>query len=183
MSETQNTQNNVNMCKKGIIMNEYVGEGYKFKYTGEVVILPLDYESKRNKKIQILEEKNTTLDNSLKAEKENSAKWQKRAKEERAKLDAERKVSEQLKAERIKLQAEIIELQEKLNKFTNNGRATKLLPEVKDYIQKAYIQGLSVVQMFKALSDEGWDISYETIRRYVSSIKKSQQDAKTDSLT
>lgn len=166
MNKDVSTQKNDTVCKKGIEMNEYEAVGFKMKYTGEVVVLPLEYESRRNKKIETLEKKVNDL-------QEESKRWEQRARTERAKLEETKKISEKLKNENEKLLDMVAQLQEKLNKFNSKGRAsnTKLTPEVKQYIQQAYMQGFSVVKIFNELVSNNWDISYETVRRYVSSFK------------
>lgn len=166
-------ENTISTHNKGIVCKpfgnfEVTTDGnVEIDYSGKIVLMSKETESKIYGKINTLTTDNKKL-NDLNVQLKKKNLHQKNQIEELRKINAE------LEAKVNRYITLYNQVNEELKKFKDNqakGRASKLTNEMKGAIELALMKGYSITAIYEAFAKKGIDISYETIRRYCAEIR------------
>lgn len=161
------------VVKKGIQITGDENGTFRLVYEGDIQIVPLGYWTSLHNSLTAREKKIEEQKEKLKASAEKYNRLLKIVRERD-------KTIENLKSENGNLHDMITRLQEdldKLDKFKQNqlnGKQTKLNSAMIGLIRIRVSQGASIIDIFKELVNtfEDFDASYETIRRYVTDLRR-----------
>lgn len=170
MNEQQNnTHNNVNECRRGIKFSQEPDNSFSLEYSGTIKILTLEEYSKLKHEIQRLE-------SIVKKAREFEVKVREVLADKKAEIEKLNATNERLKTKAETFANQVHALEQRLSKFENNqhGRATKLTPQVQQFIVQNISNGATISQVYKALIERNVDVSYETVRRYVAHIRSQK---------
>ena len=164
---TQITHNKENLCKAFGSFEVTRDGSVEIDYTGKIVIMSKETESRLYGKINSLTNENGNL-------KELNMKIHKANVYMKKKIADLQKLNDELNAKANRYLALYNQVNDELKKFKDNqgkGRASKLTDEMKYLIEGGLMKGYSITTIYEAFVRKGVDVSYETIRRYCAEIK------------
>lgn len=130
-------------------------------YSGTIVITTQEEYTNINNKINSLEKKNNNLESEIIALKKEKDEIMLKVRE--IKKDYENQILNLKKAYEI--------VSSDLNKFKQGNQKTKFTPEMQTQALRAKAKGWSIAQIHQEFMRLNIDISYETVRRFLSQGK------------